>query len=181
MDIYKQKYTKLQQEILRFLFANVGKSFNQRGISLKLKVSPTAVKKAIELLEKDKLINANLDKDANTFEISLNLENPKIFQMKRVENLRKIYESGIKDFLEEKFPAKTIILFGSYSKGEDNLNSDIDFAIIEQKEKEFDLKNFEKIFSKKINVQFYNSLKDIHKNLRESIFNGIVLTGGFRI
>ncbi len=181
MDIYKQKYTKLQQEIVRFLFANLGRNFNQRTIAIKLKVSPTAVKKSITLLKKDKLIRVGFDRVSNSSEISLNLDNEKIFYYKKLENLRLIYESGLKDFLEQKFLGKTVVLFGSFSRGEDTFESDIDIAIIGQKEKEVDLKDFEKIFSKKINIQFYDSIEKIHKNLKENLFNGIVLSGGFKL
>ena len=181
MDIYKQKYTKLQQGIMRFLFRNAGKSYNQRTIAKYLKVSPTAVKSSIQLLKKEKFVNAVLDKNSKTFEISLNFDNEKIFYLKKLENLREVLESGLKDFLENKFPGKTIVLFGSYSRGEDTSESDIDIAILEQKEKDLNLKKFEEVFSKRICLQFYGEVTKIHKNLRENIFNGIVLSGGFRL
>ena len=181
MDIYKQKYTGLQQEILRLLFANIGKELNKREISLKLEVSPTAVSNSLKTLEKEELINVSLNKRSKTFEISLNINNQKVFYLKKVENLRQIYESGLKEFLEEKFPGKTIVLFGSFSRGEDYPDSDIDIAILEQDEKEINLKKFEEILGKKINIQFYLKIEGIHKNLRENLFNGIVLTGGFRL
>ena len=41
--------------------------------------------------------------------------------------------------------------------------------------------NYEKIFDRKIYINFYNSLKEIHKNLRENILNGIVLKGGVEL
>ena len=48
MDIYKLKFTKLQQEILRFLFLHTGKKVNQKNIADNLKVSPTAISKSIK-------------------------------------------------------------------------------------------------------------------------------------
>ena len=56
MDAYKLKFTRLQNEILRFLFIKSGESFNQRSIALSLGVSPTAVSNALELLEKENLV-----------------------------------------------------------------------------------------------------------------------------
>jgi predicted nucleotidyltransferase len=180
MDIYKLKFTRLQQEILRFLFLYAGKSFNKRALSKKLDVSPTAISNALENLEKENLIISKMDKESQTTEIKLNLENPRIFGLKRAENLRFLYEVGLVEFLSDKFPGSTIILFGSYAMGEDTFISDIDIAII-GKEKQIDLKEFEKIFERKIILQFYPNLRDIHKHLKENILNGIVLKGGIEL
>src|SRR3989339_363522 len=142
MDIYKQKFTKLQYEIIRFLFANVGEKFNQREIALKINASPTAISNSIKFLKQEGFVFAELDKSSKTFEISLNINNEDVFYMKRVENLREIYLSGLKDFLIEKF---------------------------------------EIFLNKKINLQFYGPLNSIHKNLRENILNGIVISGSFKL
>jgi len=181
MDIYKQKFTQLQQEILRLLFANLGETFNQREIAKKLKKSPTAVGKSLKFLQKENLLTISKNKSSNFSIIELNLENKKIFEMKRIENLRLIYESGLSGFLEEKFTGKTIVLFGSYSKGEDTKDSDIDIAIIGSKEENLNLGKFENLLKKEIRVQFYKELTKIHKNLKENIFNGIILSGGFSL
>ena len=92
-----------------------------------------------------------------------------------------IYELGLSDYLEEQFLGSTIILFGSYSKGEDTISSDIDIAIIGRKEKEIKLESFENIFQRKIIINFYPSFKEIHKHLKENILNGIILFGGVEL
>ena len=81
----------------------------------------------------------------------------------------------------QSFAGSTIILFGSYSRGEDTVNSDIDIAIIGRKEKDVNLKRFEKILERKITINFYSSFKSIHTHLKENIFNGIVLAGGVEL
>jgi predicted nucleotidyltransferase len=175
----KLKLTLLQQEILSFLFEKASKSFNARTIAKNLKVSPPAIAKALPKLQKENLIT--IEKEAGRLSIELNRDNRKIIQLKRVHNLKTIYESNIIEFLEDKFPGSIIILFGSYSKGEDTLNSDIDIAIIEAKEKPLSLEKFEEILDREIIIQFYPSLKEIHKNLRSNILNGIILKGGVEI
>jgi predicted nucleotidyltransferase len=101
--------------------------------------------------------------------------------MKRVENLKLIYESGIVNYLHEEFPACAIILFGSYSLGEDILTlenpSDIDLAIVGTKGKEINLIKFNKLLERSININFYGSWSEIHKNLKNNILNGILLKG----
>ncbi len=53
-----------------------------------------------------------------------------VIDLKRVENLKMIYESGIVEELSERFLGGVIILFVSYSYGEDIVRSDIDIAVI---------------------------------------------------
>ena len=65
MDIYKLKFTRLQNEILRFLCIKSGMSFNLRGLANHLKVSLTAVSKALKLLEKEELASVKKDPGSN--------------------------------------------------------------------------------------------------------------------
>lgn len=108
-------------------------------------------------------------------EIKANLDNPDFKNLKRVNNLKNVYLSGLFNYLYEKFPLSAIILFGSYSRGEDIERSDIDMAII-GKEKPLKLEEYNKKFNKDINIEFIN-LDKIDKNLRNNIISGITLSG----
>ena len=163
------------------MFIRVGDELNARQIANRLEVSQPAVSKALPFIEELNLIKLNKDKETKRFSITLNRENHKVIQLKRVDNLKLLYESGFVDYIEKEFAGATIILFGSYSKGEDTEKSDLDLAIIGRKEKHINTENYEKIFDRKIYINFYNSLKEIHKNLRENILNGIVLKGGVEL
>jgi len=181
MDKYKLKFTRLQNEIFRLLCIKAGDSLNQRIIAELLKVSPTAVAKAMKSLEKSGLVKVEKSKRMKLNTVVLNREESKTMAFKRIENLKLIYESGLADFLEEKFAGGTIILFGSYSRGEDTVDSDIDIAIIGRKEKELDLSNFERMLERPIYLQHYESFRKIHGNLRENILNGIILAGSVEL
>jgi predicted nucleotidyltransferase len=181
VNMYKQELTILQQEILAMLFTKSGKSLNQRGIALLLGVSAPAVFKALPKLENENLIVVRQDRESRRWSIELNRDNYKVIQLKRVDNLRKIYASGLADFLEKEFAGATIILFGSYARGEDTVTSDIDIAIIGRKKKETDFGNFNKMLEREIIINFYPSFKEIHKHLMENILNGIILTGGVEL
>ncbi|MGB9748381.1 MAG: nucleotidyltransferase domain-containing protein [Candidatus Woesearchaeota archaeon] len=178
---YEFELTNLQQKILELLFKRAGTSLNQNQIAKHLNVSQAAVKKALPGLEKTNFIKLEKNKETKRWEITLNTNNHKVMQLKRVNNLKQVYESGLADFLEKEFAGGTIILFGSYSRGEDIFNSDLDIAIIGRKEKYLDLKEYEKILERKINLNFYSSFDKIHKNLKENLANGIVLEGGFEL
>lgn len=166
---------------MEFLFENAGKSFNQRNLAKELIVSSTAIAKSLKTLEKERLILLGKDPSTKIISISLNRDNSRIIQLKRAYNLKAIYESGLFEFLDQKFIGATIILFGSYSFGEDTVNSDIDIAIVGKKEQDLELKAYEKTLNRKINFQFYPNLKEIHKNLKENLLNGIILKGGIEL
>ncbi len=181
VNIYKQDLTILQQEILRLLFVKAGMSLNQRGIARALEVTSPAVMKALPKLEKEGLVSVKQDKESKRWSIELNRDNHKVIQLKRVDNLRQVYSSGLADFLEKEFAGATIILFGSYSKGEDTTSSDIDIAVIGRKKKKVELTHYDKILERTIFINFYPSFTEIHKHLRENLFNGIVLAGSVEI
>jgi predicted nucleotidyltransferase len=177
VNTYKLKLTILQQEILRMLFINAGRSFNARNISKALEVSQPAVSKALPFLEKQDYVKIKKDKESKRLSIELNRENPVVIGLKRAENLKQIYESGLAQLLHETFLGATIILFGSYSLGEDTITSDIDIAVIGSKEKDVDLSNFNKYLERTIILHHFASFNEIHKNLRNNILGGIILEG----
>ena len=181
INIYKLELTNLQQRILRLLFIKAGASLNQRQIANFLDVSPPAVMKSLPNLEKENLIKIKQDKETKRWEIGLNRDYHRVMQLKRAENLKLIYETGFADFLEQEFAGATIILFGSYSRGEDIINSDIDLAVIGRKDKQLNLEEYEKKLERQININFYDSFKNIHKHLKENLCNGIILIGGIEL
>ena len=140
MDIYELKFTALQSKIIRLMCAEVGNQLNQRTMAKFLKVTPTAIAKALKGLEN--IVKVEKSKTMNLNTVELNRNNPEVFQIKRIENLKMAYDSGLPDFLEDQFPGATIILFGSYSYGEDTVNSDIDIAVIGVKEKKLNVRKY---------------------------------------
>lgn len=181
VNITKLKLTSLQNEILRLLFIKTNSPLNQRQIAVHLNVTQPGIMKALPLLEELDFIKVHKDKETKRWAISLNTNNHKVMQLKRIDNLKQICESGLEDFLEKEFAGGTIILFGSYSRGDDTINSDIDIAIIGRKQKTLDLISYETNLERKINLNFYDSFDKIHKNLKENLANGILLSGGFEL
>jgi predicted nucleotidyltransferase len=177
----KLKFTPLQREIFNLLCIKVGKKLNQRQISKLLKVSPTAVSKALLFLEENKLANISKEENFNLKLVELNRDSEDAIYLKKLFNLEILYFSGLISYLENSFFGATLILFGSYSRGEDVFNSDIDIAVVGSNEKDIDFKKYERILERKININFYESFNKIHKNLRENLFNGVVLSGGIEL
>src|SRR3989338_9162030 len=99
--------------------------------------------------------------------------------------LSKIYwRLRLKEFIkhiEKKLITQTIILFGSTSKGEIKEDSDIDIAIIGIK-KDIDIKNFEARIKRKIQILWFKSMDEVKNNeLKNSIINGVTLSGRLRL
>ena len=165
------KTENVKEKILDLLFDFPTRKFHIREISKIIKISAPAVSNNIKNLEKDDLIVHNR---GFISEIYAKISN-KFKALKRIHNLKKIYESGLEDHLTEGFPLATIVLFGSYSRGEDTEKSDIDIAIF-CREKRLGIEVFEKRLNRRINIEFVRFSK-ISPELKESIINGIVLSG----
>jgi predicted nucleotidyltransferase len=158
-----------------------GTSVNARNIAVHLEVSPPAVSKALPLLEKGNYISVSKDKDSKRLSISLNRDNSYILWLKRADNLKQLYESKFVQILYNQFPEATVIVFGSYAFGEDTATSDIDLAIIGAKEKELNLKTYEKVLERSIRINYYNSFQDLDKHFLNNLLNGIILKGGVEL
>lgn len=181
VNIYKLKFTNLQIQILYFLCLRAGKTFNINRLSLKLDVSQPAIFKALLFLEKEQFVIKEKDPISGRWSIQLNRDNKHIIGIKRSINLHMLYGSGLVFFLQEQFAGTTIILFGSFARGDDIFNSDIDIAIIGRKEKNLDLSQYESALEKKISLNNFSDFASIQKRLKESLCNGIVLSGGIEL
>ncbi|MFH1249345.1 MAG: nucleotidyltransferase domain-containing protein [archaeon] len=180
INIYKLKLTILQQEIMRLLFIRVGTSLNARRIANLLEVSQPAVAKALPLMEKQGLIKLFQDKESRRWSIELNRDSKHVLGLKRADNLKQLYESGLIEGLWDNFAGSTVILFGSYALGEDTVKSDIDIAVIGSEKKDIPA-IFDKILERNININYYKSFKSIDPLLLSNMLNGIVLKGSVDI
>lgn len=149
------------------------KSFQIRELSRILELAPTSIKLHLDSLEKQELIKKE---KVGVYQAYKSNINEKYNFFKRLNNLILIKDSKLIEHLNDAFEyPENITLFGSFSFGEDNENSDIDIAIKTGIEKELNLKNFEKKLNHKIQIIFINN--KINENLYKSITNGIVLSG----
>jgi predicted nucleotidyltransferase len=89
-----------------------------------------------------------------------------------------LFSSGLIAFLVERLSNPTIVVFGSYSRGEDIEKSDIDFYIETPSKKKINLNKFEKALQRKIQFFIYNNIQNVeNKELANNIVNGITLNG----
>ena len=159
MDIYKLKFTVLQQEIFRFLCLEAGREFTSRSLARRLGVSPTAIAKSLPLLKKERLVVAEKDSESGRMAIGLNLENDDVRFLKKIENLRFLHASGLVGFLAGKFSTSDIYVGGDYAEGIDRMNSVIGISVVGPKTSwnGSSLEKFEKILDRKIDIKFVKS------------------------
>ena len=162
--------------ILDVFFENPTKEFHARELSRKTGLSIFSVLEAIKKLSKEGLIS--VQKKGN-MKIVRATSSVAFIRKKRTRNIGNVYDSGIVEYLNGAYDnPEAIVLFGSYSRGDDVENSDIDIAIVtkENRDHKNNLDKFENILSRKISVHEID-LKKISKEFHNNIVNGIVLEG----
>lgn len=160
-------------------FVNPNKKHYLMDISRSIGLAHTSVKKNLDKLVKLGLIIESVEKKGGRkFPLyRANTDNRLFKEYKMIYNLSSLLESGVVEFIEEKLMPASIIVFGSYQRGEDTENSDIDI-FIECKEEELNLDKFEKKLNRKIQLHFKENFTLYPKELKNNIINGIVV-GGF--
>ena len=141
-----------------------------KEISRKISLAPTSVRKHLKTLINEGLIQ-KVESDPFRGYKAIR-ENPEFIFEKKIANLILIKSSKIIEKLNEKYP-KSIILFGSYDKGEDIETSDIDL-FIDSKTFKFNNQNFEECLNRKLHLIFKDK---VDKGLIESINQGTILSG----
>lgn len=173
MFIMVQKNTPSLFRVAEVFFKEPTEMHFIKEISRKISLAPTSVRNIIKYLAKNRLI---LKKKSKPFDGYIaNRENEDFIFYKKVYNLY-----SLKDLINEianKMYPSAIVLFGSYSRGEDVLSSDIDLFIISKVEKEMNLLSFEKTLKRKINVLVIDKFEKLDELIRKKIKNGIVLYG----
>ncbi|MBN2052441.1 nucleotidyltransferase domain-containing protein [Candidatus Woesearchaeota archaeon] len=160
--------------VLEWFFKYPDKKFHLRELERMTGLSMPGVRKITARLEKEGFLTSKKEKMVKNFFSS---GSEKFTQSKRAHNLYSIFSSGLLDFLKKEYEEpEAIVLFGSYSKGEDISKSDIDIAIITAKHKEADLSLFEKRLARQIRL-YEIRLNKSEKGFINSLCNGIVLSG----
>jgi|SRR3989344_4457930 len=159
-------------------FLHPTKSQYLMDISRKINIAHTSVKKNLDELVRLGIITESVEKKGSRkFPIYKASRESRLFKKyKLLYNLTAILESGIIEFIEEKLSPKSIILFGSYQKGEDTESSDIDL-FVECSQEKLQLEKFEKKLMRKIQLHFNKCFTSYPKELKNNIMNGITLSG----
>ena len=161
------------------------REFHVREVAKLLNKSPTTISKYLKEYKSKKILIS--ESKLNHLLFKADTSSKEFKQLKLNYNFSSINKSGIIEFLENYFnQPEAIVLFGSFSKAEDNKNSDIDLLIISSKKQEPNLEKFEKKLKHKIQLFVHsrdelNQLKKVNKELFNNWINGITIKGYFEV
>ena len=165
------------EKVLREFFENPSTMFYLRKLSRLLGKSLPTIITVTDSLAREKLIIKKKEKVVTT--LIANRENEDFIRRKRIHNLERLYESGIVDFLIKEYNhPQTIVVFGSFSRGEDIETSDVDIAVNTGKKLKIDLSAYENNLKKTINLHESVFSRQGGK-LKISLMNGVVLEGSW--
>lgn len=173
-------FKKSQFEVARLIFNHPNKIFHIRELEKLTKLSTTAVISALDSLGKYEIVK--VEKTNITTNIKANLESDNYSFYKRIYNLYMLKKFINK--LRNIYTPKTIVLFGSFARGEDIEQSDIDLLVITNKTSE-DIKDLpslcEKELNRKLNMHILTSLDKSSAEFKNAVANGIVLQGYLKL
>ncbi len=165
------------EQVFGTFMENPSKVFHLRELSRLVKFSMPTIVSTTDSLAKEKLLVKTKGKVLTT--VKANRENINFIRCKRLHNLESVYLSGIVDYISSSYNhPRLVILFGSYSRGEDIERSDIDIAVITNKKLDLDLAKFEKYLGRTITMHEIN-VEDLSSEFKANLTNGVVLEGSW--
>jgi predicted nucleotidyltransferase len=158
-------------KVLEALYEHPEREFSIRQLSKEAKLSKSSVERVLVALKKERM----LDKSNRI------LQSP-LFRIRKINHFtEKIAASGLIGHLEERANPSCIILFGSFSKGESNKESDIDL-FVEAPEKGIpDVSPYEKALGHKIEIFAKERASNLPPHLFNNVVNGIKLAGYLKL
>ena len=174
------KTYNIKGRIKEYFFMNPTSKLRVRQIERELKLPLPSVIRYCRELEKEEILKKETASGVSTY--SSDRASKKFLIEKKLFNTKAIFESGLLDYMAKEYFDPVIVLFGSYAKGEDTEESDIDLYVETPKKYEFNLQKYEKILGHKIQVFNYRSVEKIpNRHLSNNIINGITLNNALEV
>jgi len=180
-------FSKSCFKVAESIFNYPNKHFHIRGLANETGLSTTAVKSAIKDLEDYGIVKVENGEIATMVKADMESESYAFY--KRVFNLYRLERWSFIENIRSMFDAQTIVLFGSFARGEDIEESDIDILAISEKPRNTAvdervsgfLELMERELNRKVNVHVLPSLKDADPKFKNAVSNGIVLYGYLKV
>ena len=171
-------------KVTELIFNSPNKTFHIRMVEKETGFSTTAIIDCIKELKKYDIIT--VEETPLTTNVKANLESEAYRFYKLVFNIYRLKRYLFVDKLVEIFNnPESIVLFGSFAKGEDIEESDIDILIISLHKNHENLEDFITVFEKelnrKINIHILPSLNKSSNEFKNAVANGIVLHGYLKV
>ena len=166
----------IKERIKEYFFTNPTVQLRVRHIEKTLSLPLPSVIRYVKELEKENILKKEVI--SNITIDSADRSSKNFLLEKKLFNIKSLYRSGLVEYLIYNYHNPTIFLFGSYSKGEDIEKSDIDIYLETHKTMTINLKKFEEILKRDIQIFTYKTIQQVkNKELINNIINGISLNG----
>ncbi len=167
-----------KDKILQQIYKKPSYRFHIRELAKLTKLNPNTIIRITDLLVKENIIIK--EKRKNLSEVRANLESPNYLLSKRLFNINILYDLKLIDYLTKIYRPSSIVLMGSFSRGEDLEKSDVDIVVISKKKERVNLEEYEKIIGRSIQLLLVDMNK-VSKEFINNMANGIVLEGYLNI
>ena len=172
-------FSKSEFVVLNVLFTKPSQIYHLRGLSVLTGLSTTSVSRVVSHLQKEQVITVEKTRITTNIRVDLNSMNYKFY--KKLYNLYLLHKFEIVEKIVLSFRPKAVVLFGSYSKGEDMEGSDIDLLVLSSRRESIDLTRFERKLHRKINLVIVDSLDKSSSEFKNGVANGMVLYGYVKV
>ncbi|MEK6908737.1 MAG: nucleotidyltransferase domain-containing protein [Nanoarchaeota archaeon] len=173
------KIKDIKQAIKEYFFVNPASKLRVREIERTLKLSLPSVIRYCKELEQDGILTINKTGSVIFYTAT---RNETYFLEKKLYNIKQLYDSGLIGYLKVELSNPVIVLFGSYAKGEDTENSDVDLYIETPSKKQINIEKFSKLLHRKIQLFQNKNLKEMtNPHLANNIINGITLNNHIEV
>ncbi len=167
-------------KVAEAVFDRPMRMFHIRLLEKETGLSTTAIVSAVNRLERLRIVK--VEKTDLTTNITADIESEAYRFYKTMVNLYRLERLGVVYKLVTLFNLpKSIVLFGSFAKGEDLEGSDIDILVVTPEKKMMVLNQllaeWERALNRKVNLVILSSLESSEPQFRNAIANGIVLYG----
>ena len=168
------KRKNIKQIIKEYFFINPTARLRVRELERTLKLPLPSVIRYCKELEKEEILA--IAEIGSVHFYTANRAREIYLLEKKLYNIKQLYEVGLIDYLRRELSNPAIILFGSYAKGEDTEESDIDLYLETPSKKQTSLEQFKRLLKREIQMFRHKKLKDIpNPHLANNIINGIIL------
>jgi len=170
------KLKDIKAELKEYFFLYPSAKMRVRQVERAIKAPLHSVIRYTKELEKGGFLKSNSIASVTFY--SADRASATFLLEKKLYNLRSLFSSGLVKFLIQELSNPNMVVFGSYSRGEDVENSDIDLFVESVQKDVPSLSRFEKKLQRRIQLFKYKDISKVeNKELANNIVNGITLNG----
>jgi len=176
-EIMIQLYQKIKQlSVLKLFLDHPHTSYYLRESARLLKMDPMTVKRALTLFVTDGILLKTEEK--NQILYKTNIDSPAFRYLKISYNLSWLQKKEVPDFLQHHMNTVTsILLFGSYAKGENDAESDVDILTISLS-KNIPVTELSKLLKRDVNlINFTPAQWSQQSKINKAFYLDVILDG----